>query len=372
MRNLNWWNKFIFWVNVFLAIILFLSSLSSKLEPSSARYIFLLGLAYPLFLSVNVLFFLYWIYKRKIHFVLSLVVILFGISNLTTLLATNLGDKTSTASDFTLMSFNVRLFNKYKWIEVDDLNDSIFKYIESKSPDVIAFQEFTNRDKPGFQNIKRMEDLGYKYHEVEPGGIERPNDRFFGLATFSKYKIINNGAAFQYDLVKGSSYKTACFYTDIEINGSVVRVYNTHLYSLKFVKEDYEFVENVSENNEKQAVEKSKGIASKVLTAAYKRAEEIKSIKSHIDQCPYPSILVGDFNEPPYTYSYHQLTTNLSDAFLVHGFGIGTTFDGISTIPGLRLDFMLYSENIVSTHFNVGKSGLSDHRPLLGGFSISK
>ena len=372
MKKLSWFDKVFFVVNIVFALFLLLSTFSPAIEPQKAKFIYLFGLAYPAFLLLNILFILYWIKKKKRHFILSVAVILFGLSNLSTFFATNFSSKKTPEPEFSIMSFNVRLFDKYNWLNTQGINDSIFKYIESKSPDIVAFQEFINIDEVGYHYIKRMQAMGYRYYDLEPKNKKNKEKKYFGLATFSKYKTVAEGVAYQYKGPKGYLKKSVCIYTDIEIDNKIIRVYNTHLKSLGFGKDDYHFVENFTENNKDEAVEKSKSIASKVLQAAYKRAEEIKAIEQHINESEYPVIVVGDFNEPPYTYSYKQITTNLNDAFLDHGFGLGTTYDGISTLPGLRLDFMLYSPSLISSNFVVGTSGLSDHRPLLGWYSFAE
>jgi len=372
MRGLSWFSKMVFIANIVFAFLLLLSTFSPSIEPIKSKFIFLLGLGYPGFLLSNILFVLYWIRKKRLQMILSLAVIIFGYSNLTTLFATNISSKKTTETDFTIMSFNVRLFNKYGWLEDPEIDRKIFEYIKDQNPDIVAFQEFGNRDTKGFGFISRMKKLGYKYYDLEPKSYANKEKRYFGLATFSKYKTVAEGVAYQYETKKGNPKKSVSIFTDIDVKGQIIRVYNTHLKSLGFQKDDYEFVENIQNNNEKETLSKSKGIASKILQAAYKRATETEVIGQHVKFSEYPTILVGDFNEPPYTYSYKQLTANLTDSFLEHGFGLGTTFDGIATIPGLRLDFMLHSSTLTSNSFKTGPSGLSDHRPLVGKFIFSK
>ena len=82
--------------------------------------------------------------------------------------------------------------------------------------------------------------------------------------------------------------------------------------------------------------------------------------------------MLGDFNEPPYSYAYPQFGANLQDPFLKFGFGLGTTFDGISTLPGLRLDYILHSNQLESNSYNIGPKNLSDHRPIIVKFQIKE
>lgn len=366
--KLNWFNKLVFALNLIGAICLALANYSYAFEPNSNTAGYLWGMAYPLFLVTNFIFLLYWMYLRKFHFLLSAVIILLGYSNVKNLVAINFSNQSKEESSLSVMSFNVRLFNQYNWIENHETKNNIFKHIEEKKPDVLAIQEFFESTKNPKENIKRLKALGYRYYVREPNRKHSRKTDFFGLIIFSKFKIQDNGIAFK----RENKDKSISYYADIKVNDKIIRVYNTHLNSLGFKSEDYEFVENIGNNSEQEAIRKSKNILSKIMIAARKRQVEVEAIKQHIDSCPHPVILLGDFNEPPYSYAYPQFTSKLKDPFQKFGFGLGTTFDGIATVPGLRLDYVLHSEELVSTGFNSGPKNLSDHRPLYATFTFSE
>ncbi|UTW66502.1 endonuclease/exonuclease/phosphatase family protein [bacterium SCSIO 12643] len=368
MKKLSWFQKLIFIVNLGASLGLIVASFSSSFEPQQSALFYLAGLTYPFFLLINILFILYWVYQRKLVFILPLIACIIGSSNFKSLIAFNSKPKQET-STFKIMSFNVRLFNKYKWIEKDHLDDKIIEYIKSESPDIIAFQEFINITKEDLNYIKEIKNLGYKYYIFEPRNRGYTKHNFFGLITFSKHKITDNGVAYQNP---ESSRKTISLYTDINIQGKTIRIYNTHFNSLRFISEDYEFVENIADNDEEEAIKKSKNILNKVMNSARKRQNEVTFVRNHMMESPHPIIMLGDFNEPPYSYAYPQFTDFLEDPFLQYGFGLGTTYDGISTIPGLRLDYILHSKELKSTGFYTGPSGLSDHRPIISNFLIEE
>ena len=364
--KLNWANKLFFVVNIIVAIALLFASSSSLVDPSQSSLIYLFGLTYPVLLILNILFLLHWLYRLKIHLLLSLIVILMGFSNLQSLFAFSTQKETPKQAEFSIMTFNVRLLNRYNWFEEDNIDQQIFDYIDEKQPDIVAFQEFINVAKSKLFYIKKMKALGYPYFKRES---KPKTGNFFGLITFSKFKISESGPAFQYQTTTG---KTISLYTDIKIFDQTIRVYNTHLNSLGFITDDYLFVENIGKQTEKEALQKSKSILSKVMVAARKREIEVEAIIDHVATSPFPVIVVGDFNEPPYSFSYPKFTNTLVDPFIKHEFGFGTTFDGISTIPGLRLDFILHSEDLKTVSFQTGPAGLSDHRPIMSWFDLTK
>jgi len=83
-------------------------------------------------------------------------------------------------------------------------------------------------------------------------------------------------------------------------------------------------------------------------------------------------LLVGDLNMTPTSRAYHLLRTELRDAFVEAGWGLGHTYPTtLRTIgselplPLLRIDYILHSSDLVARRAWVGPNGGSDHLPLI-------
>src|SRR5699024_6402995 len=113
---------------------------------------------------------------------------------------------------FRLMSYNVRLLNRYHWIEEDSIPQEIAAFVESQSPDIVGFQEFY--EDPNF-SLK-----GYPYRYI------RVKQKESGQALFSKWPILNKGN------LKFSGSVNNGIYADIAIKKDTLRVFNIHLESL--------------------------------------------------------------------------------------------------------------------------------------------
>ena len=50
------------------------------------------------------------------------------------------------------MSYNVRSFNRFDWIDTKEIPSLIFNYIELVKPDVVCFQEYNQDQAPRFTN----------------------------------------------------------------------------------------------------------------------------------------------------------------------------------------------------------------------------
>ena len=87
-----------------------------------------------------------------------------------------------------------------------------------------------------------------------------------------------------------------------------------------------------------------------------------------IKSTPYKTILCGDFNDTPNSYTYHQIHKYLNDSFMETGNGFGFTF---KELPLLRIDYMFHSSNIKATYFTVKREqGMSDHDYIVGKFRL--
>ena len=45
-----------------------------------------------------------------------------------------------------ILSYNVRLFNAYKWIKKNDTKEQILNFINKENPDLLCIQEFYSKD----------------------------------------------------------------------------------------------------------------------------------------------------------------------------------------------------------------------------------
>ena len=88
-------------------------------------------------------------------------------------------------------------------------------------------------------------------------------------------------------------------------------------------------------------------------------------------------LLVGDLNMTPTSRAYQHLKTELRDAFVEAGRGLGHTYPTTLrtmgsdlTLPLLRIDYILHSPDLVATRAWVGQSSGSDHLPLTAEFGF--
>lgn len=355
-------------VNLFFIFLLVLSYLSLYVSPASYWILAFAGFVYPVFLVINVFFVLFWLVFLKKYFLLSLVAILIGFNQVKTYVKfSGAENKLSFENSLKVMTYNVRLFDLYNWRSDSSKStrSAIFDLLKSEAADILCLQEYysgagKHADFADSISIK----AGYKYRNIELINKEKAGLPY-GLAVFSKYPIVKT-----YKLVFPNSKVNFCQSCDIKIGKDTVRVLNLHLESIKFGKEDYNFVSEIttSPSNNDKLKKGSWSILTKMKYAYIKRAPQIEKVAEYIKSSPYPVIFCGDFNDTPVSYCYRQINNQLEDAFVNAGLGLGQTHTNM--IPLLRIDYIFHSKSLKAVEYKTIEKDYSDHFPVYARFSL--
>lgn len=331
MKNLALIDKFIFILNSLFATLLLLSYVNYYVSPVTISFFSLISLIIPVLIVINIIFVIYWLIRLKKQIFLSLFVLAIGYQYLTVFYTFTEKEAVAT-DDVKIMSYNVRMFNLYNWIDEKNVDEKIYDFINSKEPDILCIQEF-------HPSLKKGLDYPYEYIKISN------ENNHFGHGIFSKFKIINSGS------LNFSNSGNNAIFVDIIRNRDTVRVYNIHLESLNLSpKEDY-FTQKNSEKF-KRRVEK----AFKIQT------HQTKLIVDHIEKTNLKSIICGDFNNTAFSYIYHQLRKGKNDAFELAGKGFGQTYD--YKLP-VRIDYILTDKRIEVNNFKTFDVKFSDHFPVM-------
>jgi len=355
-------------INLFFVILLLLSYSSLYISPGQFWPIAFAGLAYPVFVLCNLFFVLFWLVFLKKYFILSLITILLGYNQIKTYIKFSGSEhKLSFEKSLNVMSYNVRLFDLYNWRNESSkmTQSAIFGLIHSESPDILCIQDYysgAGRKADFADTICR--EAGYKYKSVEL--INKTHKGLpYGLAIFSKYPIVHS-----YKLDFPNSKVNFSQSIDIKVGKDTIRVINLHLESIKFGKEDYTFVNEITSTTASNEKLKKGGnaILLKMKNAYVKRAVQIETVAAYIRKSPYPVILAGDFNDTPVSYSYRQIDNELDDTFVDAGKGLGQTH--AQMLPLLRIDYIFHSEELKTIEHKIINKDYSDHFPVVARFVL--
>lgn len=334
------------WANIILIFVTFLSYLAPFVSPTVFWPLAFLGLLYPWLLLLHLFFILFWSSIRSKYFLFSLGCILLGWGHVTSLIGWHFGSIPTNEQHISVATFNAHSMKSYRHrrsaVEAIELN-SVFN---DKKVQILCLQEFMGYPqyvKTYAAYLKKEKKL--TYHSWEEGNE---------LAIFSAFPIVK---VQQKNFNHTNGYQIA----DLNVNGTIVRVFNVHLQS-NAISNIADQMASAEQLEEQETLRNVRTMAGKFKRAAQKRAQQAEEIAAAIAQSPYPVLVCGDFNDIPQSYTYQQLSTGLQDTFKKKGAGIGVTYAG--SIPGLRIDFVLASPHFKVLDYEKRRTSFSDHRPV--------
>ncbi len=352
------WLKIMFFFNVILALSIIGAYLSTHFSPNTVPYLYYLGLGYPILIGLTAIFILFWlIFKRKFVW-FNLVIIAIGFNHFTNFFVFNINNHSRADNNFKILSYNVRIFGLYDKKNRFNSRNGIFDFLVKEQPDIACFQEFYHHEggtefvtKDSLIGLLNMDYIQEQYTHEMLGG------KYFGLATFSKFPIINKGEI-QFD----NDPNNFCIYSDIRKGKDTVRIYNAHIGSIRLQDKDYAFFGDKETGEIYQRSIESQKILQRLKLAYEKRAIQIVKIMESIGNSKYPVVFCGDLNDTPVSFCYRQVSRQLNDAFVVSGNGLGRTYVG--KIPSNRIDYIFYSNQLSSSEFITHDIVFSDHKPI--------
>ena len=332
----------LFRINIITGILSIIFYLVPFCNPMYFAGIGFLGLLIPVFLSFHLFFFVYWLTKLDKKLFFSVVLLLIGIGYVPFILQINFSKNTKIQNDpLKIMSYNVRLFNKYGWLKKKNIPQKMIHFIREQSPDIVCFQEYTDSE-PISKFLKNHFPYEHKIISAPITGM--------GQAMFSKFPMIKKG-----NLKFRKSFNNAIF-VDIIKKKDTFRIYNIHLESFGGILKDKNFGA------------KTKTLFVKKMASTFKKqAEQTKIILAHVKTSAYPTIFAGDFNNSPFSWVYKKLKKNKNDAFLESGAGFGSTYDIF--VP-LRIDFILTDKIFEIQSFETYSVKYADHFPIMATLNI--
>ena len=319
-------------VSLVLSVLLLLAYLSVVVDPAKAWFFTLFGLLYPLVLPLTVGLFV-WALVRRSHMRGLLFVALIPSLFFAGRYVQFRHQEPDGEPTLKVVSYNVGLFaHGPSGAKRSALADSVSRCLqEFHLPLDVSMDRWLRQHFPGYK-------ADYYVLTGESG--------HFGNVTLSRRPVSGKG---KIDFEKSTNLS---LWTDMQLDSSTVRIYNCHF-------ESY----NISLSNlvkKDGAVEETE---QKMRRSITERPKQVAEVLRGVDSAPVRSIVLGDFNDNPLSYTYYRLLRGRNDSFVKAGRGFGATYRTLW--PLLRIDYILYPKDLKAVSYTVPHVKYSDHYPII-------
>lgn len=334
--------------------LLVLSYLSIVVNPARAWFLVVFGLMFVPLAVLNFVLLVWAIKRRSKAFIIPFLAILpsFFFVGRYVQISDGHPDIAGDASQgVTVVSYNV---GRFAFGGVRDRmvsRDSVTAFLKRTDADIICLQEFRADD---IQSVKSYLSREFKgYYAVYYLYTHRHG--CYGNVTLTRFPVRDKGK-----LIFEKSTNLA-IYTDIVANDEMLRIYNCHF-------ESY----NISISRLVKSLGADKELLreteTKMKNSIGRRPKQVDQVFRHIAESPVQSIVCGDFNDSPISYTYYKMSKGREDSFVEAGKGFGATYSGLW--PLLRIDYILYPERFKALSHKTPRVRFSDHYPIVAEIGI--
>tara|TARA_B100001173_G_C16026317_1_gene564188 strand:+ start:2711 stop:3715 length:1005 start_codon:yes stop_codon:yes gene_type:complete len=291
-----------------------------------------LNLMVPVISVINVIFFIFWIIKLKWPFLLFIFSLMIGFKEWGKLYKLP-NNAIPISNGIKVMSFNVRLFNSFKWIDSKSVPQSIETFINKENPDLVCLQEHSKEFNPKFKN--------YPYQYI----VSSKNNNQNGLCILSKYPLKNRGR------LDFEDSNNSALYANFYYKRDSIRIYNVHLESLSINLKDSLLIQ-----------EHFLKFVERIQSVIQKQELQIDQFVKVDQKNKHPTIICTDLNNNAFSRVYKRLKADRLDAFDLSGGGLGATYK-LAYFP-FRIDFIFTDQKFKVINFKTHDLKLSDHKPI--------
>ena len=303
-------------VNALFTGLLLFTAYSPHIQPVTHPVQSCLGLTFPVFLMINIGFFIFWlVIQRYKTALLPLIGLLLCYSQTRTYLPINFHTNKLPETSFKLLSYNIMGFDGA--IKQNGKNP-ILTYLKESNADILCLQEYSTTESSRHLSQKDVEQelKAYPYHRINTVGREKGHTN--KIACYSKYPILSARV-----LDYSSEYNGSVLY-EVKIGEDTVTLINNHLESNKLTKADKAVYENMLKSPEKEKVKSGmRLLIRKLAEASAIRAPQADTIRTRnnsfttsLYHCMWrfqrhPHLLYSSYHRPKSGRCIHQIRTGI-------------------------------------------------------------
>lgn len=352
-----WWRRYgkaVLLVATVLTIVgLWVTAAVPLLQPQRWPQLSTLGLAFPLFLVVTLLWVLFWLLASWRWVALPIVGLLACAGSVYSYTPIHLVHRPTPDSALTLMTFNTCAFGNSQR-DPDTHENFVVQYIAWQQPDIVAVQEAA----PMLDAYWCSQNQHVLAHLPHWASFDLQGHSAIGV--MSRYPVVKKQL-----LTKDYGNGSAAFWLQRAPQDTIIIVVS-HLKSFALSQQQVAVDRAVTDREQARSL--LPGLFRKLVRPASLRAAQADTVAEFVAQQTLPLISCGDFNDTPISYTYCRMRGDLNDAFVATATGPGFTYR--KRAVQVRIDHVLYSDHWRAYNARVDADcQLSDHYPLLVDFT---
>lgn len=315
-------------------------------SPEKSGVLSVIALAVPIIYLLDIVLMFYWVVRwRWYRAMVMIAVVVVGLFYLSRYYKLELDRKYDT-------SYRERRYTKIMTYNVrEGKKEGLVQYIEKHNPDILCLQEVAF----GHENWEALKER-YKV------ALKEQNAQDCNI--LSKHRVIRSGEI-------PNVYRANGMWADLRVQEDTVRVVNLHLKSTSIRKEDTNFIEGHGYIRDSEREDKLRSIVARLVDSNRKRAVQAEYIAEFLAKSPYKTIVCGDFNDVPLSYTYTVIARNFDDTFSKMADGFAYTYD--TKYHLLRIDNILVSPSVEVVSYEVDNmADFSDHYPVISRVRVQK
>lgn len=338
--------------NIATILIMLLAGFSDHFDPICHPNLALLGLAFPVFVLINLGFLVFWLIFKPRRTIIPILGFVCGYSPIRRYLPLNVGREIP-ENAIKVITYNV---NHIAYERFKTADNPILQYLAKQKADILCLQESGYK-----KELRQLTDSlllpVYPYHET----MRSHSNESDLLAIYTRYPILKK------ELIEYESKGNVSVAFHLLVDGDTVVVINNHLQSIGYTESDKDAFNQIikGETNKEVAEVESRKIVDKYQKAMVQRYPQVDSVLNYIDKyAGYSMIVCGDFNDGPISYTRRMLSRNLVDCFVESGTGLGITYHKKRFY--VRIDHILCSDDWMPYKCVVDNEiKESDHYPVI-------
>ena len=340
--------------NIATVILMLAAGFSDRLNPTEHPILSCFGMAFPIFLIVNLLFLFFWLTFKWKKAWIPILGYLLAYVPISIYMPVNMKQDLPEGT-IKVLSYNVCQYGgNYKY---EQGFDTVYNYLKRQDADIVCLQEDADTWR---RFVMQRYSKIYPYNDTT---ILRNNaEGMNAVGIHTRFPIIRKERIWYESTANGS----VAYYLKLD-NGDTLLVINNHLEGTHLSKEDRDNYKRMIRGNMERDTAKEESILllDKLTTAAVKRAPEAETVHQYIeDHRQYPIIVCGDFNDNPISYSRRTIAQGLTDCFVKSGKGLGLSYNQKGFY--FRIDHILCSNHFEPYNCEIDNEiDASDHFPIL-------